>query len=103
MLFRSASQGHIFSKLNASNVKLSGKTGTAQQSETHPDHGVFVGFAPSDNPEVAFAVRIANGYGSTYPTEVGNDVLEYYYGITPVEEIVTGKAKQIKNTKSGGD
>ncbi len=98
-----ASQGHIFSKLNASDVKLSGKTGTAQQSKTHPDHGVFVGFAPSDNPEVAFAVRIANGYGSTYPTEVGNDVLEYYYGITPVEEIVTGKAKQIKNTKSGGD
>ncbi len=97
------SQGHIFSKLNASNVKLSGKTGTAQQSKTHSDHGVFVGFAPSDNPEIAFATRIANGYGSTYPTEVANDVLEYYYEITPEEEIVTGKAKQIKNIKSGGD
>lgn len=97
------SQAKIFSKLNASDVKLSGKTGTAQQSKTHPDHGVFIGYAPSDNPEVAFAVRIANGYGSAYPTEVGNDVMEYYYKITPEEEIVTGKAKQIKTKKSGGD
>lgn len=31
----------IFTKLNASGVQLSGKTGTAQQSQTHPDHGLF--------------------------------------------------------------
>lgn len=55
----------IFTKLNASGVQLSGKTGTAQQSQTHPDHGLFVGFAPSDSPQIAFAIRIANGYSST--------------------------------------
>ena len=49
----------IFTKLNSSGIALSGKTGTAQQSQTHPDHGLFVGFAPSDSPQIAFAIRIA--------------------------------------------
>ena len=29
----------------SSDLALSGKTGTAQQGTTHPDHGLFVGFA----------------------------------------------------------
>ena len=95
--------GDLFPNLNASDIKLSGKTGTAQQSKTHPDHGLFVGFAPSDNPEVAFATRIANGYSSTFAAEVGNAVLEYYYEILPEEEIITGNATKIKITQSGGD
>ena len=80
-------QAQVFTKLNASGVEVSGKTGTAQQSETHPDHALFVGFAQSSDPEVAFAIRIANGYSSTYAAEVGNDVMEYYYQITPEEEL----------------
>ena len=55
------------------NITMSGKTGTAQQSTTHPDHGLFVGYAPSDDPEVAFAIRIKNGYESLYPSEIGRD------------------------------
>ena len=78
----------IFTKLNASGVQLSGKTGTAQQSQTHPDHGLFVGFAPSDSPQIAFAIRIANGYSSTFAAEVGNNVMEYYYKVTPENELI---------------
>ncbi|MFR1112687.1 MAG: penicillin-binding transpeptidase domain-containing protein [Blautia sp.] len=39
-------------------MEVSGKTGTAQESETRPDHGLFIGFAPADDPEVALAIRI---------------------------------------------
>ncbi|MDO4311857.1 MAG: penicillin-binding transpeptidase domain-containing protein [Eubacteriales bacterium] len=85
----------VFGKLNASGITLSGKTGTAQQSTTHPDHGLFVGFAPYDNPEVAMAIRIANGYSSTFAAEVGNGVMEYYYGITDPAELITGTAKTV--------
>ena len=93
--------GAIFSDLNTSSLKLSGKTGTAQQSKTHPDHGLFVGFAPSDSPEVAFAIRIANGYSSTYAAEVGRDVMKYYYETAPAEEIITGKAATIGESATG--
>ncbi len=98
----SSAHPDMFAKLMASDVSLAGKTGTAQQSTTHPDHGLFVGFAPSESPEVAFAIRIANGYSSNYAAEVGRYVMEYYYGVTPTEEILTGHAAKI-TTSGGGD
>ena len=95
-------QNAIFSDVNHSKLKLSGKTGTAQQSKTHADHGLFVGFAPSNQPEVAFAIRIANGYSSRNAAEVGSDLMKYYYKLKPEKNIITGKAKKVKE-KSGGD
>lgn len=91
----------VFGKLNNSGVTLAGKTGTAQQSKTHPDHGLFVGFAPMNNPEVAMAIRIANGYSSTFAAEVGNGVMEYYYGITDSSELVTGTANTVTVSHHG--
>ena len=98
----SVAQAKLFSKLDSSNILVSGKTGTAQQSSTHPDHGLFVGFAESDNPEVAFAIRIANGYSSTYAAEIGSKVMQYYYQVTPDEELITGTAAEIA-ANTGGD
>lgn len=95
-------QSSIFTEINRSDLKLSGKTGTAQQSKTHPDHGLFVGFAPSESPEIAFAIRIANGYSSHNAAEVGRDVIKYYYELAPEKKIITGKANIIQSS-SGGD
>lgn len=95
-------QRAIFSDINNSSLSLSGKTGTAQQSKTHADHGVFVGFAPSNDPEIAFTVRIANGYSSRNAAEVGSDLMKYYYELTPEDKLITGKAKKVE-VKSGGD
>lgn len=81
--------------------ELSGKTGTAQQSETHANHGLFVGYAPSSSPEVAFAIRIANGYESLYPSEVGRDLMRYYYGLASREEVITGSAAEAAAATSG--
>lgn len=96
--------GHadIFSELGQKGLELSGKTGTAQQSSTHPDHGLFIGFAPSSSPEIAFAIRIANGYSSSRAAEVGREVMKYYYELDSEEEIITGKAAKI-GSSSGGD
>lgn len=95
------STSQVFDAMNASDISLSGKTGTAQQSTTHPDHGLFVGFAPSDSPEVAFAIRIANGYSSTFAAEVGSSVMQYYYDITDPEKLITGSAASVTVTTSG--
>ena len=91
----------IFRKLNKSEINVSGKTGTAQQSKTHPDHGLFVGFAPSENPEVAFAIRIANGYSSARAAEVGRDVMLYYYDLEDQDTLITGKAAELSASSSG--
>ena len=86
----------LFSKINESSVSLYGKTGTAQQSKTHADHGLFVGFASNGgDPEIAFAIRIANGYSSTFAAEVGKGVIEYYYNITDSSELINGSASAV--------
>jgi penicillin-binding protein 2 len=41
-------------------LTIAGKTGTAQ-NPPRPDHAWFVGYAPADDPEVAFAVLVENG------------------------------------------
>jgi penicillin-binding protein 2 len=79
---------------NFTGVAVAGKTGTAQVSTDIPSHGLFVGFAPYDDPEIAIAVRIANGYSSANAALVARDVISYYYGLQSEEELVTGHASQ---------
>lgn len=73
-------------------VHVSGKTGTAQESKTSPDHALFISFAPSENPEIAMAVRIANGYSSTNALQAGKDIIRYYFNLADESEIITGRA-----------
>lgn len=75
-------------------VSLAGKTGTAQQTKSRANHGLFVGYAPVDEPEIALAVRIANGYSSTNAEWVVKDVLNYYFDLKDESEIITGQANQ---------
>ena len=81
-------------------VDVAGKTGTAQQSELHPDHGLFVGFAPVEDPEIALAVRIKNGYTSAYAAEIGRDIIRAKYQQDQMSEIVTGAAAELGNAIS---
>jgi penicillin-binding protein 2 len=85
----------IFASINQDVLPIAGKTGTAQQSTSHPDHALFIGYAPSTEPEIAFAVRITNGYTSTYAAEVGRDVLRYHYNLETPEHLLTGTASSV--------
>lgn len=73
-------------------VEVAGKTGTAQESKTRASHGLFIGYAPYDDPEMAICVRIAHGYSSTNAAMVAKDIFNYYFNLKDEEEILTGKA-----------
>lgn len=62
-------------------IPAAGKSGTAQESRTRPDHGLFVGYAPADEPEIAVAVRIANGYEAGCAVECGREIFESYFNV----------------------
>ena len=81
-------------------IPVAGKTGTAQESETRPDHALFVGYAPAEVPEIAVTVRIANGYGSSNATAVGRNIFNYYFGLENREEIITGEAEEVWNIRT---
>lgn len=81
-------------------LKIAGKTGTAQESAKRPDHSLFAGYAPAEKPEITIAVRIANGYGSSNATSVGRDIFRYYFKLDNKKKIITGKASQAVNTST---
>ena len=91
-----------FKALRDAGMQIAGKTGTAQQSNTHADHVLFVGFAPSENPEIALCVRIANGYSSGYPAEIGRDMVLKYFGLADDSQLLYGRAG-VLGTESHGD
>lgn len=80
-----------------------GKTGTAQQSKTMPDHGLFVCYAPFNNPEIAIACRIPNGYTSDYACNATKDVIKWYFNVDQDEDIVTGTAEALTTSGSTRD
>ena len=88
-------------KLPIENVKLAGKTGTAQVVNLdfgrggqdvawkYRDHGLFICFAPYDNPRYAAAVVIEHGGGSGAAYPVARDVLTFLYDRQKAMDVLT--------------
>ena len=73
-------------------IEVAGKTGTAELDLRHPNHGLFVGYAPASDPEYAIAIRIANGYSSGNACLIANDIFKYMYNLADKDSILTGVA-----------
>ena len=67
-------------------IEICGKTGTAEnftsidgQSVQLTDHSIFIAFAPKDNPKIALAVFVENGYwGSRWAGRIAGLMIEKY-------------------------
>jgi penicillin-binding protein 2 len=71
-------------------VQVAGKTGSAQvagRGSNLPTHSFFIGYAPADNPEVAFAVMIKyGGTGGSAAAPAAAKVIDKYFAPEPPEE-----------------
>jgi penicillin-binding protein 2 len=78
---------------------VAGKTGTSQvykhsagiDADDLPkderDHAWFVGYSPTEDPRIAFAIVVEHGgHGGTSAAPIARKVLEVYYGDPPVEK-----------------
>lgn len=84
-------------------IVAAGKTGTAEESKSRPNHGLFVGYAPYDEPEIAMAIRIMNGYSSDYAAQISKQILTYYYGLDEDNELTQSQTALSVEAVSGGD
>ena len=72
--------------LKVPGIEICGKTGTAENSMKIggktvqlTDHSVFVAFAPKDNPKIAIAVFVENGYwGARFGGRIASIMIEKY-------------------------
>lgn len=88
-------------QFNGLGIDVAGKTGTAQVDTQHPDHGLFIGYAPASEPQYAIAIRIANGYSSGNACLAANDIFKYMFDLADKESILTGYASSdVSNTSN---
>ena len=74
-------------------VQVAGKTGTAEVDGVyHPNHGMFIGYAPATDPRYAIAVRIENGYSSGNACLAADDIFKYIFQLADEQTILTGVA-----------
>tara|TARA_R110002049_G_scaffold309051_3_gene516223 strand:- start:7394 stop:9325 length:1932 start_codon:yes stop_codon:yes gene_type:complete len=72
--------------LQVKGIEICGKTGTAENfmkidgvKTQLTDHSIFVAFAPKDNPKIALAVFVENGYwGSRFAGKIASLMIEKY-------------------------
>jgi penicillin-binding protein 2 len=72
--------------LQVKGIEICGKTGTAQnflkvngKRLELTDHSIFIAFAPKDNPKIAVAVFVENGYwGARFAGKIASLMIEKY-------------------------
>ncbi len=66
-------------------IEVGGKTGSAQSNEGRSAHGVFVAFAPYDQPEIAVCVvgDYAGSGGNVAPVAIA--IFDEYFGLTTTD------------------
>ncbi len=84
-------------------VAVAGKTGTAQESASRPNHSLFVCYAPYESPEIAIATRIAYGYTSSYAAQITKEALTYYFELRDEDEIISGTAQTLQDGATNAD
>lgn len=72
-------------------IEMAGKTGTAEETGV-PSHALFVGYAPYNEPQIAIACRITNGYSSANAALLAQDMIRYVFKLRNVDELITGHA-----------
>ncbi len=83
-------------------VEVAGKTGTAQESSSRPDHALFVGYAPYNDPEISVACRICYGYSSSYASQLAEQIFEYYFA-EDKEEVTHAEASDMDSSNLAND
>lgn len=71
--------------------KVAGKTGTAETTgnQTHSNNGVFICYAPADNPKIAVAVVIERGVQGRFAAPVAKDIMMEYFRLNKVNDTVS--------------
>ncbi len=68
-----------FASLTEQGIQVGAKTGSAQVSGQENANGLFVCFAPYDDPEIAVCVAVEKGGSGAATSVIAADILEYYF------------------------
>lgn len=75
-------------------IKTGGKTGSAQVARGS-SNGIYVGYAPYDNPQIAVAVVIEHGGSGGNASYIARDMFEEYFFGNGAQAENEAKAKNV--------
>ena len=60
-------------------IRVAAKTGTVQLDSSDINNGVFVCYAPADNPEIAISVVVEKGGSGSAIMVIARNIMDYYF------------------------
>ena len=61
---------------------MAAKSGTAQRGEGRTNNGIFICYAPYDDPEIAVAIVVARAQAGSNLIGIAKDVLDSYFALS---------------------
>ncbi len=58
---------------------LAAKTGTSQLGEDRTNHGIFICYAPYEEPEIAIAIVLEHGNAGSEAAPIARQIMDYYF------------------------
>lgn len=72
------------------------KTGTAQKGETVVNDGIFICYAPYDNPEIAIAIVVQRGGSGSNCAPIAKEILEAYFSLKSATDVTDVEGTLLK-------
>ena len=88
--------GQVYSYFKDCVVTAGAKTGTAQLGGKKENNGVFVAFAPYDDPEIAVALVIEKGGSGAALAETAVGILNAYYSKDEIATTIIGENELLR-------
>lgn len=97
-MLRVLGRGGTAGRAAVEGVAVGGKTGSAEWKKGEKTHGLFVGCAPMDDPQIAIAVVVENaGHGGSVAAPIAGKVFNYYFNEIMQPEVIADA-----DTSAGG-
>lgn len=74
-----AASGSVFTVFMDAPYSVAAKTGTSQVGEDRTNNGIFMCYAPYDDPQVAIAIAVEKGYSGASVAPIAREILDYYF------------------------
>ncbi len=87
-LVTTQSDGSAIDTFRDYNISVGAKTGTAQIGEGITNNGIFVCFAPYEDPEIAIAIVVEHGQSGATIAFMAREVIDAYFSIKNSSETI---------------
>ena len=71
--------GSVYEAFLSAPYSVAAKTGTSQLGKDRTNNGIFICFAPYENPEIAVAIVLEHGNAGSEAAPIARQIMDYYF------------------------